>query len=48
MKIGILIILSEDKLKENQIRLDFSNQKWINEIDLSNAIVAIIESDKEE
>lgn len=43
---GRLIILSEEKLKENQINLDFSFQKWIGEVDLSNAMVAIIEADK--
>lgn len=42
---GRLIILSEDKLKEVQHKLDFSCQKWISEVDLSNAIVAIIEGD---
>lgn len=45
---GRLMILSEDKLKENQINLDFSCQKWISEVDLSNATVAIIEADKAE
>lgn len=44
---GRLIILSEDKLKENQINLDFSCQKWISEVGLSNATVAIIEAVKE-
>ena len=44
---GRLMILSEDKLKENQINLDFSCQKWISEVGLSNATVAIIKSDKE-
>lgn len=42
---GRLIILSEDKLKEVQHKLVFSCQKWISEVDLSNAIVAIIDSD---
>lgn len=37
-----LIIISEDRLKENQINLDFSCQKWISEVGLSNATVAII------
>ena len=45
---GRLMILSEDKLKENQINLDFSCQKWISEVGLSNATVAIIEADKAE
>lgn len=44
---GRLMILSEDKLKENQINLDFSCRKWISEVGLSNATVAIIEADKE-
>ncbi len=44
---GKLIVLSETKLKENQMNLDFSCQKWISEIGLSNATVAIIEADKE-
>ena len=43
---GRLMIISEDKVKENQIDLDFSLQKWIGEVDLSNATVAIIEVDK--
>lgn len=43
---GRLMIISEDKVKENQIDLDFSLQKWIGEVDLSNATVAIIEADK--
>lgn len=43
---GRLMILSEDKLKENQINLDFSCQKWISEVGLSDATVTIIESDK--
>lgn len=45
---GRLMVLSEDKLKENQIDLDFSCQKWISEVGLSNATVAIIEADKAE
>ena len=45
---GRLIILSKDKLKENQIDLDLSCQKWISEVGLSNATVAIIETDKAE
>lgn len=45
---GRLIILSESKMKENQIHLDFSSQNWISEVGLSNATVAIIESNKEE
>ena len=43
---GRLIILSEKKLKENQIDLDFSCQKWISDVSLSDATVAIIEADK--
>ena len=45
---GRLIILSENKLKENQINLDSSCQKWISEVGLSNATVTIIEADKAE
>lgn len=43
---GRLMILSEDKLKENQIDLDFSCQKWISEVALSFATVAIIPAEK--
>lgn len=43
---GRLMILSEDKLKDNQINLDVSCQKWISEVGLSNATVAIIEADR--
>ena len=43
---GTLMILSEDKLKENQINLDSSCQKWISEVGLSNATVAIIKADR--
>lgn len=42
-----LIVLSETKLKENQINLDWSCQKWISEVGLSFATVAIIKADKE-
>ena len=42
------MILSKDKLKENQIDLDFSCQKWISEVGLSNATVAAIEADRAE
>lgn len=44
---GRLIILSEDKLKENQINLDWSYQKCFSEVGLSNATVAIIKADTE-
>ena len=44
---GRLMILSEDKLKENQIDFSFSHQKWISEVGLSNATVEIIEADAE-
>ena len=47
-KHGGLIILSKDKLKENQMNLNFSCQKWIDEVGLSNATVAIIEAESEE
>ena len=43
---GRLMILSEDKLKENQINFEWSCQKWITEVGISNATVAIIEEDK--
>ena len=42
-----LIILSEDAVKREQISFSFSSQNWISEVGLSNAIVAIIEADKE-
>ena len=45
---GRLMILSEGKLKENQINLDSSCQKWISEVGLSNATVAIIKEESEE
>ena len=45
---GRLMILSENKLKENQINLDSSCQKWISEVGLSNATVTIIDVDKAE
>lgn len=45
---GRLMILSEDKLEKNQINLDFSCQKWITEIGLSNATVAILGGEKNE
>lgn len=45
---GRLMILSEDKLKESQIDLDSSCQKWISEVGISNATVAIIEEDGSE
>lgn len=45
---GKLMVLSEDKLKENQINLDFSCQKWISEVGLSNATITIIEVDEAE
>ena len=44
---GRLIILSEDAVKREQISFSFSSQNWISEVGLSNAIVAIIEADKE-
>ena len=44
---GRLMILSEDIVKENQINLDFSCQKWISEVGLIYATNAIIEADKE-
>ena len=45
---GRLVILSEDAVKREQMPLSFSCQKWISEVGLSNATVAIIEADKAE
>ena len=45
---GNLIILSNDELKENLMDLSFSCQKWISEVGLSFATVAIIEAESEE
>lgn len=45
---GRWLILSEDKVKENQMTLDFSCQKWINEVALSNSIVAIVKAESED
>lgn len=45
---GRLMILSEDAVKRGQTSLSFSCQKWISEVGLSNATVAIIEADKEQ
>lgn len=45
---GRLIVLSEDGLKKNQINVDFSPRKWIGEVGLEKATVAIIEADKGE
>ena len=42
---GRLIILSEEKLKENQVNLGVSDHYLIDGVSLSNAIVAIIEGD---
>lgn len=44
---GRLLILSEDVMKRHQIPWSFSCQKWVSEVGLSNATVAIIEADKE-
>ena len=43
---GKLIILSEDIVKREQVSLDFSCQKWISEVGLSNATIATIEDKK--
>ena len=44
---GRLMILSEDAVKREQTYLlGFSCQKWIDEVGLSNATVAIIEADE--
>lgn len=46
---GRMIILSEDAVKrEQQMPLSFSHQKWISEVGLSNATVAVIEAESEE
>lgn len=45
---GGLMILSKDKLKENQIDLNFSCQKWISEVGLSYATISIIEAESED
>lgn len=45
---GRLMVLSEDKIKDNLVNLSFSNERWINEVSLSDATVAILEADKEE
>ena len=42
---GRLMILSEDVVKREQTSLSFSCQNWISEVGLSNATVAIIETD---
>lgn len=44
---GRLLIISEDSVKENMIGLDAFQQKFIGEVDLSNAIVGVIEANKE-
>lgn len=41
-----LIILSESVMKGERIHLSFSCQKWISEMGLSKATVAIIEAGK--
>lgn len=43
---GRMIILSEDSVKREQCAVSFSRQKWISEVGLSNATVAIIEADE--
>ena len=45
---GRLLILSEDAVKREQMPLSFSCQEWISEVGLSNATVAIIESNTAE
>ena len=45
---GRLLIIDENKMKDNQMELNFSCQKWISEVGLSNSTVAIIEADKTE
>ncbi len=41
---GRLLILSEDKVKQEFTDVSFSTQKWISEVELSNATVAILEA----
>lgn len=43
---GRLLILSEDAVKRKQTSFAFSCQSWISDVGLSNATVAIIETDK--
>ncbi len=45
---GRLLVLTEEKVKENLMKLSFSCQKWISEVGLSFATFAIIEADKED
>ena len=45
---GRTLIVLEDIIKRELISLDFSCQKWVSEIGLSNATLAIIEADKAE
>ena len=42
---GRLIILSEDTVKRQQTSFSFSCQKWVSEVGLSNATLAIIAAD---
>lgn len=44
---GRLLVLSEECVKEHMLCLDTFQQKFIGEVDLSNAIVGVIEADKE-
>ncbi len=45
---GRMIILSEDAVKREQVMpLSFSHQKWISEVGLSMATVAIIDTESE-
>lgn len=45
---GRILIVSEDVIKEEQIPFDFSFQKWVDEVGLSNATISIIDADRKE
>ena len=40
---GRILIVSEKTVKDNLIPLNFSNLKWINEVNLSSATIMILE-----
>ena len=44
---GRILIVLEDIIKRELISLDFSCQKWVSEVGLSNATVEIIKTEKE-
>lgn len=45
---GRLRIMSEDFIKTHFVNFDGFSQKFIGEVDLSNATIAVIEADKEQ